>query len=131
MLGLAAVVALTALLVARAGAESQVYPGFTQLWMLPEGPGSVTVGVRNEEGAEQSYMLAVMLDGAAFGEPVALTLAVGEAWQQSVPVGQPPAGTRAVVEARLFRPTDTEPYRRVGATLGEIETPPAPTPTPP
>lgn len=131
MLGLAAIVVVLAFVVARLGAEGQVYPGFTQLWMLPDGDASVTVGVRNEEGSSQSYTMATLREGVAFGQPISLTLADGESWQQAIPVEPAPAGTRIHLEALLLRPPAVEPYRRVTATLGELETPPAPTPTPP
>ncbi len=131
MLVLAAIVAAAALFVARDGANHQQYPGFTQLWMLPDEPGSVTVGVRDVEGDAQTYRLELTVDGQPFSVPSSVALIDQQSWQETVAVGTPPSGKRVLVQADLFRASDTVAYRTVYVTLGDLLVPPTATPSAP
>lgn len=108
--GVAAVIAVGAVGVARAGVSMQRYPGYTQLWLdrQPENAPAVDLGVANHEGSTVRYRL-VLLD---HGHPAAtwnLTLANGQVWRRS-----PRYSGRYAISVSLFRlPDVTTPYRYV------------------
>jgi hypothetical protein len=106
----AVVVAGGAVAVARQGAVTQHYPGYTQLWAdrMPRNATTVRLGVGNHEGRTMRYLL-VYFDGGHRAASWKIVLPDGHAWDRS----QPSAGGRAIV-VRLFRLPDTSrPYRYV------------------
>ncbi len=113
MLVVATIVAFGSLAVARLGVADQPQPGYTQLWMLGAPSGTqVTVGIGNHEGGHMTYRLTLTIDGNAFRQWDAITVPDGATWEQTVDL--PPAGAiLRIVDATLFRPTDTAPYREV------------------
>lgn len=106
-LGAALVIAAGTVVLAVTGAVRQQYPGFTQLWLLAQGPHA-SLGVSNHQGTTTRYRL-VLLRKARVSASWNLTLANGQRWQRVIPVG----GT-GTVAARLYRMPDlTHPYRYV------------------
>ena len=120
LFGLAAVLVVFALIVARDGAARQVYPGFTQLWLVPADDStqvSVQLGVRNEEAQPMTYRLVVYLDEAEAQVWDAIELTPDEQWEVrfALPPGQ---NGGSVVHARLYRVNQPdEVYRSVSLTF--------------
>lgn len=117
LLATAAVLTVSAVLLARVGAAEQPYPGFTQLWLLPGEDGTVTLGVRNEEGQRAAYELELIVDGRVQERPVRIDLPDGGQVERVERIISTAA--TVPVEARLFRlPRDGDgPYRQVSQTL--------------
>jgi hypothetical protein len=106
----AAVIALCAVGVARAGAAMQHYPGYTQLWL--ERPShnapTVTLGVDNDEGRSMHYELVLFHDKGAVATWT-LDLPNGRTWQQTTQFTG-----RYTVTAKLYRLPDlSSAYRYV------------------
>lgn len=108
--GVAAVIAVGAVGLARAGVARQHYPGYTQLWLNrpDKRAAAVDLGVGNYEGKTMRYRL-ILVD---HGHPAAtwnLVLANGQAWRRS-----PRYASRYAISVDLFRlPDVTQPYRHV------------------
>jgi hypothetical protein len=105
------VLAGAAIGLAAVSATSQYYPGFSQLWLLPEqagaAPGSAQLGVYSDEDTTSRFRVEVR----PAGEPPqtwSFSLDPGDSWQQTVEV---PTGDRT--EALLYRGDDPAPYRQV------------------
>jgi len=116
LLGLAALLVVGALLIARDGALQQRATGFTQLWVLPDSAAkdeSVRLGVSNREPSDVGYRLLVTASGTIIGSWPQITLGPDEQWEATValPTTQPISTTVEVVLYRLDAP-DTA-YRRV------------------
>jgi hypothetical protein len=108
--GAAALIAICAVGLARAGAAIQHYPGFTQLWLAHPNQNAATanLGVGNYEGRTTRYRLVLLHKG----HPAAtwnFTLANGQTWHRS------PAFTGGyTIAANLYRLPDlSHPYRHV------------------
>jgi hypothetical protein len=100
LLGLAALLTVTAIGVARAGAAEPRAPGFTQVWLLPDGgtdQAVLHVGVHSEERAITSYRLAVAVDGVAVLDWQVADLQPGEARETVIWLPPPPVGGDTVV----------------------------------
>lgn len=86
---------------------------FTQLWMVPAGPGrSAEVGVRNEEGVRVAFRLEVYAPGSEGGTPlVAQTIVLdpGRSWSRRLAIPATPLPER--VNAELFRAGRAGTYR--------------------
>jgi hypothetical protein len=109
--GLALVITVGAIWLARAGAESQPYPGFTELWLTAHSVSSSTdnLGISNQEGRTESYRL--VLKQGHVSAKWDITLTPGQTWQRSVRVT---AETKADLYLlpnlnKLYRYVDTEP----------------------
>lgn len=106
LFGLAGVILLAAFHVAIYGARQDAdETTFTQLWLLAaedRPTPSVTVGVRNEEGADQVYALVVTLEGKLLASWPELGLAEDETWETTLalPAGR---GVDSPVRVELFR----------------------------
>jgi hypothetical protein len=116
LLGLAALVAVAAVLVARMGAERQLSPGFTELWLVPlEAPNAsaVQVGIGSREGAATRYALRIEQEGQLVQEWPSLSINSGDDWATTIELpAAPPAG--GSVEAILYRLDEPGAvYRRV------------------
>jgi hypothetical protein len=109
------VIAAGAVVAALTGALHQPYPGYTQLWLVPQRQhaGTASLGVSNHQGATTRYRL-VLLRQAQVSGTWDLTLADGQTWQRAVPL------TAATpVAARLYRLPDlSRAYRYVTTTGG-------------
>lgn len=118
MLGLAAIVVVSAFAVARNSAEQQNV-SFTQLWMLPTAPNSdtVKVGLHNNERASIKYRVALEVDGKAVQEWASIELASGQRWETTA---QLPTDNKGRVEAVVYRLDAPQTlYRRVGLAAGK------------
>jgi hypothetical protein len=109
---LAVLIAGSAVWIARAGAESQQYPGYTELWLSSKGHSTSVdnLGVSNQQGSTEKYKLVLLRKGhvSATWE---LTLAAGQTWQQTVQVIQPTEANLYLLPdlSRPYRYVDTEP----------------------
>lgn len=94
---------------------------YTEFWILPsagDGPGRLTVGVRNAETQAQRFDVEITIDGRLFAVLPSLTIAPGETWSRQIPV--PVAATSQKAEARLYRPDDNRLYRSVSTLVPHI-----------
>lgn len=117
--GLAAVVLVGAIGLARGGALAQPTPGFTQFWLLPGvAQGGVQVGIHNQEAQAMTYTLEIAANDQALNALPSVTIASGETWQTTISL---PAEQRVgTVEARLYRANDrTQVYRRAAIPIGQ------------
>lgn len=108
--GAAVLVAASAVVVARIGVARQNEPGFTQLWLAPDGHSgrAESLGVTNDEGGTTRYRLVLTRNGRA-SATWNITLANDQTWQRSVPLTG-----NATLTADLYRLPDlTHPYRYV------------------
>ena len=106
----AALIAVSALGLAHAGAEIQRYPGFTQLWMthLNKNAATVNLGVSNHEGRAERYRLVLLHNGHP-NESWDFDLTDGQTWHESSVFGD-----RYTIAANLYRLPDlSHPYRHV------------------
>jgi hypothetical protein len=106
--GLAALIAGSAIWVARAGATNQHYPGFTQLWLVNKSHSTSidNLGVSNHEGRTEQYRLVLLRKGHVSAK-FEFTIAAGQTWQQNVQIN---ASTRANL---YLLPDMSRPYRYV------------------
>ena len=108
--GVAVLIAICAVGLARVGAAVQHYPGYTQLWLARPNKAvpTVNLAVNNHEGRTMRYRLVL----ARNGRPAAawnLVLANGQAWRRS----EQYTG-RYAISVNLFRlPNVSHPYRHV------------------
>ena len=106
----AIVVAAAGVGLARVGVSIQPQPGFTQLWLSPQGKSTsaASLGVTNNQGSVTSYRLVLLRNGLV-SATWNLTLGPGRTWRQAVPV----AGG-STLTASLYRLPDlSHPYRHV------------------
>jgi uncharacterized membrane protein len=118
--GVAAMIAVSAVGLARVGAAVQQYPGYTQLWLVRPNKAvpTVNLGVVNQEGRTVRYRLVLARNGHS---AVAwnLVLANGQAWRRSE---QYPG--RYTISVNLFRlPNVSQPYRHVVLNRDETQLP--------
>lgn len=108
--GLAVVIAVCGVGLARVGAAIQPQPLFTQLWLSTRGvsEGAIKIGVTNDEGRATDYRLVVLLNGRT-KTAWNVTLANGDTWQRTVPFNG-----KSSLAADLYRLPDlTAVYRSV------------------
>jgi hypothetical protein len=110
--GVAILIAGSAVWIARAGATSQQYPGFTELWLSSRDHSASVdnLGVSNHEGSTKHYELVLLKKGRV-SETWKITLASGQTWQRTVPIK-----TNSQTEANLYLLPDPDlsrPYRHV------------------
>lgn len=103
-LGLAGVLVLAALGVARASAEQQSQTGFTQLWLVPSSGDHVNLqlGVRSEEPAVTTYRVRLEVGGRVVKEWPSIKLEPNTAWQATTALSPAPPRD-ATVRATLYR----------------------------
>ena len=121
LFGLAIVVAILSVAYAAFGATHQQYPGFTQLWILPEistGKScAVRLGVRSFESTSERYRLTMTANGDSIEAWPALTLGPQQEWFHLVPI-TPGIAKNIIVKAQLYRLDKPEAvYRTVNLTL--------------
>lgn len=106
----AGVLVAVAIAVARVGVQQPSEP-FTALWVVPESPGTVEIGLDNREGSATTYRVEVSVDGRVTATFTSITVGHGQGWTTLLP--EPgPAGSR--MEVLVF--VDARPdvvYRRV------------------
>src|SRR5436305_47536 len=130
---LAIAVVIVSVVYAAFGAARQPYPGFTQLWILPEvstGKScAVRLGVQSFESTSVTYRLTMTTNGDSVATWPSLSLAPQDAWVHLVPI-TPGTAKNIVVEAQLYRLDKPEVvYREVNLTLYSCPTSQV-TPTP-
>src|SRR4029077_1069879 len=82
---LAVLIAAGAVALAREGTSVQRYPGFTQLWLVPDAhTDTLSLGIANKEGATTGYQLVLLQNGRPLGNPRKLTLRNGQVWRLSL-----------------------------------------------
>jgi hypothetical protein len=110
--GLAVLIAGSAVWVARAGAESQQYAGFTELWLSSKDHSKSVdnLGVSNQQGSTEKYRLVLLRKGRV-SATWELTLAAGQTWQKTVQITQPTKANLYLLPdlSRPYRYVDTEP----------------------
>jgi uncharacterized membrane protein len=114
LFGLAALIVVGAVLVARVGALQQADRS-TQLWMLPAngaGQNVVRLGVRNMESKAMKYKLQVTIGNDVFREWEMVELDPEQIWETTIEL---PTGTeKGAVQAKLYLPDQpASPYRWV------------------
>ncbi len=93
---------------ARNGAINQPTQGYTQLWMVDKAdaaPGTVRLGVSNQEQKPQRYLLRVTDGGSMLSEWKDIDLQPGAQWEITL-VLPPDSNTKTPVEAWLYRAED-------------------------
>lgn len=112
-LGMAAVIACGALLVAHDGALNRRDPGFTQLWVVPDeatAGQAVRLGVANREAGTVRYRLQLQSGSEVVSTWPTIVLGPNQQWQEVVAL--PRDGE--MVEAVLYRlDAPQDPYRQV------------------
>lgn len=108
--GMAVVIATAAVALSVRSAETQKYPGYTQLWMSPvvNNPLRANLGVTNQEGGTLEYRLVLLAQGKV-SDTWNVILANGGTWRRTIPYT-----TKSSLTADLYRlPNLTQPYRHV------------------
>ena len=122
MFALALLVAIFAFLYSAFGAMKQPYPGFTQLWMIPEvqtGKScAVSLGVRSFESTPVTYRITMTVVGVQKKTSwPSMVLASQQVWTRLVQI-PPTAAANVYVEAQLYRlDKPGTVYREVHSTL--------------
>lgn len=108
--GAAGIIAIVAIVLSVHSAETQRYPGYTQLWMAPvvKDPVKASLGVTNQQGSTVQYRLVLKLKGKV-SDTWNMALANGQTWQRTIPYT-----TKYSMTADLYRlPNLSQPYRTV------------------
>jgi uncharacterized membrane protein len=117
LLGLAALIICGAFVVTIIGAQTQPYPGFTQLWMVPAHGASqqhtINVGVSNMESTTMEYRLVVNVNGKVVKEWSSIDLNPKQQWDTTLVLQQPAAGSAKVVADLYQSNAPTKIYRYV------------------
>lgn len=117
LLGLAALVSVGALTIARVSAETAPVGGFTELWVLQPGhgiesvappDGMVRVGVENHEGSSVTYRVVASSRGRSLATWQPVELRDGDGWTILAPL--PPSGT---IQIQLYVADVAGVYRSV------------------
>ena len=118
MFGLAALVLVGAIGLARGGALQQPTASFSQFWLLPaSAPRSYQVGIHNQEGVATTYTLHLTINNQPFSTLPPVTLEPGANWQTDVAL--PANQSIGTLEAQLFRANDqTQVYRHAAVQFG-------------
>jgi len=113
LLGVAALIACTALGVAVVGAQRAPMTGFTQLWLLPGATqGTVNLGVESHENRTLHTSLVLTQGGKELQRWSELTVEDGATWQTTIAL--PTTGGNGPIEATLYQQDNpTAIYRRV------------------
>lgn len=123
---LAIAVAVVAIVYAVYGATHQPYPGFTQLWILPDVSNkescAVRVGVQSFESTTTAYRLVMTGNGDAVATWSTLSLTPQQEWVHLVSI-TPGAARNLDIEVRLYRlDKPGSVYREVNLTLHSCST---------
>jgi hypothetical protein len=119
LFGVAALLIVSAIGLARLGATEQPQQGFTELWMLPAPGDGVRIGLSNGESKAMTYRVVLRGSTATIAEWPLVQLEPGQEWDREVAL---PANAGTGVELVLYRAdAPSVIYRRV--VLGPIATP--------
>jgi uncharacterized membrane protein len=113
LFGLAAAIAVFSVGVARFAAIHEDSSAFTQLWLQPAASGSVELGVHNEEGSAQRYMLEVRQGDNLLQPREEIDLQSGQTWQTLLSLPVQPSEIDQVTATLYRSPGDDQPYRQV------------------
>jgi uncharacterized membrane protein len=105
LLGLALLVVVAAIGLARMPTPPKGVTGYTLLWMIPAGNGNANdyrLGVNSMEFSPASYRLQVLLDGQVIREWPEIQLAPGKSWEIWIVLQADRVGVGSV-EATLYR----------------------------
>lgn len=108
----AVVVALSALLFARAAASDQRSPGFTQLWLVPAGQRDgqmLRLGVRSFEEQPVRYRVRVLVNGKAVIAWPVISLTPQQTWETTIAL---PSRRPRRVDVFLYRGTTSDKVYR-------------------
>jgi len=115
IMGLAGVVVVLALLVARVGAERVPSDQYTEFWMVPQDEAApvMALGIRNQEQERVHYRLELKTRNNLINEWEMITLESGETWEERYPIPLRYAAT-TYLKADLFRLDDpSRAYRQL------------------
>ncbi len=121
MFALATLVAIFAFLYSAFGVVKQPYPGFTQLWMIPEAQTgkscAVSLGVRSFETSPVTYRITMTAMRVEITSWSPVVLASQQAWTRLVTI-PPTTASNVYVEVQLYRfDKPGTLYREVHSTL--------------
>lgn len=104
LLGLALVIGIAALTIARAPAPSPSIEGYTNLWVVPSESTKPAVGfgVSSSEVSTIEYSLEIKVNGQVVSRAPNFTLRPGEKWEATLDVSAAGTGSPRV-EADLYR----------------------------
>jgi hypothetical protein len=106
----AGVLVVVALAIARVGVKQPAEP-FSALWIVPDSPGTVEIGLDNREDATTTYRVEVTINGTATATFASIRLEPGQGWTTTL--AEPsPIGARMEVRAFIDSRPDVV-YRRV------------------
>jgi uncharacterized membrane protein len=111
LFGMAAVLIVAAVGLARLGVVAQPQAGFTELSWFPAAGDAIVIGVQNEESTAMAYNVELRRDAAVITAWPAVRLASGARWETQFTL---PSSDRVGVQLLLYRaeaPSDV--YRRV------------------
>ncbi len=122
----AGLVAVLALVVARAGVVAQPQPSWTALAIEPaDGGRAVSLRIANAEGRPETYRLVATVDGVPVADPGPIVLANGAATNVTIPLPAAGAFLRQV-DVGLWRAddaADSDAYRSVRLSLRGVPGP--------
>jgi uncharacterized membrane protein len=122
LLGLAILVCVAAIGLARMPTPPKGVSGYTLLWMIPAADGNANdyrLGVNSMEFSTTAFRLEVMVDNQVIREWPDLKFAPGESWETSIVLQDNRAGAGSV-EAMLYRLDNPDViYRQVKLQRGE------------
>jgi hypothetical protein len=119
LFGLAALLVIGAIGVARLGASEQPQKGFTELSMVPAPGNVVRIGVGNEEATSMTYRVVLTSGSVAIATWQSVPLPPGQRWDAEISL---PPNLSTGVQVMLYRAdAPGEIYRRVA--LGPVTTP--------
>jgi Predicted membrane protein len=132
MLGIAVLITIGAIWLARHYAQQPHTSGFTQLWILPVDQSSrdvVRVGFANYERRTEVYTVRAIYDGTIIREWSDIALDYEQTWEERIELEPSTQANMLVIELYL-QPNTSRPYRQV-FWWQNLPTPtPEPSPTP-
>jgi hypothetical protein len=115
----AAVLVVVALAIAHVGVKQPTEP-FSALWVVPDSPGMVEIGLDNREGATTTYRVDVTVDGRVTASFSSVTIAPGEGW--TTVLSEPVPGGSGMEVLVFVASNPGVVYRRVTFTPGAAAT---------
>ena len=120
LLGVAALVAISAVGIARYGALDTPSPGFTQLWLVPDassGGAAYRIGVKNEEQHASQYRLELHGPGDLTNTWL-ISLSTGQVWQETYQLPNHPRGPSRIEVVLFDSNKPNVAYRSVWLDVG-------------
>jgi hypothetical protein len=85
------------------GAQSETFPGYTQLWITPSGGNAFEIGVRNVDPARERYKLTLDRSPGGSHQWPSITVGHGATWRTEVVL--PPRHRAVVLRVNLYLAT--------------------------